>query len=203
MYDPEIARWHSIDPLAEKFYGWSPYNYCYNNPLRFVDFDGLQPRDKVNKFGISISMSLGLQAGLSFKTPVANISGAISGPATEGKVVFGVSKDPDDGAKGYVDYTTTDTYFSINAEVGANGLGELIGKNLSIGIEYSITKDSQAHPVFKEETFKASSGIFEEISKTDHEGNVKVEQKETIRIGIDVKLFLGFSIEIFWERVSK
>jgi hypothetical protein len=30
----------SIDPLAEKYYNLSPYAYCANNPLRYVDPDG-------------------------------------------------------------------------------------------------------------------------------------------------------------------
>lgn len=32
----------TMDPLSEKFYSWSPYVYCYNNPIKFVDKDGKQ-----------------------------------------------------------------------------------------------------------------------------------------------------------------
>ncbi|MEZ4886493.1 MAG: RHS repeat-associated core domain-containing protein [Chitinophagales bacterium] len=42
-YDPVIGRWNAVDPLAEKFYGWSPFNYVLNNPLRLVDPDGRSP----------------------------------------------------------------------------------------------------------------------------------------------------------------
>ena len=40
MYDPAIARWMSVDPMAEKNYPMSPYAYCYGNPLAIVDHDG-------------------------------------------------------------------------------------------------------------------------------------------------------------------
>jgi len=29
-----------VDPLAEKYYDWSPYNYCFNNPSNNIDFMG-------------------------------------------------------------------------------------------------------------------------------------------------------------------
>ena len=42
-YDAALGRWFMMDPLAEKYYAWSPYNYCVNNPVIFVDPNGEFP----------------------------------------------------------------------------------------------------------------------------------------------------------------
>ena len=39
-YAPAFGRWTSPDPLADKYYSVSPYAFCGNNPVNFVDPDG-------------------------------------------------------------------------------------------------------------------------------------------------------------------
>ena len=40
FHAPLLGRWTSVDQLSEKYYSWSPYVFCLNNPVRNTDSDG-------------------------------------------------------------------------------------------------------------------------------------------------------------------
>ena len=42
FYHPQTMRFTTMDPLAEQYYAFSPYAYCGNNPIMFVDKNGME-----------------------------------------------------------------------------------------------------------------------------------------------------------------
>jgi RHS repeat-associated protein len=40
QYDPVVARWHSVDPLADKYLSISSFVYTLNNSIKYIDPNG-------------------------------------------------------------------------------------------------------------------------------------------------------------------
>ena len=57
MYFADRLQWGQMDPLCEKYYDWSPYNYCGNGPINTSDLDGMdwyQDSDKTIQYSPNV-----------------------------------------------------------------------------------------------------------------------------------------------------
>ena len=64
-YDASLGRFMTMDPMAEKYYSISPYAYCNNNPMRYVDptgmffGDSLIPTFERREYGSNLFQNIG------------------------------------------------------------------------------------------------------------------------------------------------
>lgn len=115
QYDPDAGIWHSPDPLAEKNRPGSPYVFCGNNPLVFVDPDG---RDSVYVFDSPVRP---LDRNIRGETYTAEIfvevNGNIAGPYKGSS--YPNSKSPNDNSTSYK--TLTEGEHKFNNKSGHKG----------------------------------------------------------------------------------
>lgn len=130
-YDPHISRWLSVDPLAENYQGWSPYNYTLNNPVRYIDPDGKEVWDDVKG---------GVQSAGRFAKGVGR--GVVDGVVGSVKGVYNILSNPKKTVKGIknavVNYdqtwdalknavsTETDKFLNGNAQTRGEVTGGVI-----------------------------------------------------------------------------
>jgi RHS repeat-associated protein len=53
FYDPQLGRWHSVDPMTESQEQWNPYHYVYDNPVLRTDPDGRCPDGDCPEFSVA------------------------------------------------------------------------------------------------------------------------------------------------------
>jgi RHS repeat-associated protein len=87
-FDAKIGRFTSVDPLAEKSPGWSPYVYTEDNPLRFIDPTGeiLLAAGDIEGFKRIVNEGLsGQKAETNNQGIVSLVSSGVQGPPSPGQ----------------------------------------------------------------------------------------------------------------------
>ncbi len=162
ILDARVGRWLSLDPLAEKFAGESPYSAMANDPINMVDPDGMAPEPA---------------RIISAEQRVLGVSGGILG---RGEFGFGhasyLARVPNANGNGYRYYLIATVYVGGSAGLEAGGT---LTASTGVAICYSQVESKDNSPVTIDEVVDAIGGWDKEV-EIGGEGSAEIGGKVSV-----------------------
>ncbi|MEL6834452.1 MAG: RHS repeat-associated core domain-containing protein [Bacteroidota bacterium] len=143
MYDPAIARFTGVDPIADQFAWVSPYNYAENEPIRHIDLHGLQKALPSELVDIGNRIESRVQSFFDYMAPSKEtqlfLKGAKNTSLGIGATIGGAYLS---GSSGGLAAYAGGTVMTMGLTEASIGLGQMVDAAFGSGDENSILHKS-------------------------------------------------------------
>ncbi|GGB70230.1 hypothetical protein GCM10007424_07710 [Flavobacterium suaedae] len=153
-YEPTIGRWFNVDPLAQTSRRYSQYTYCLDNPVYFIDPDGMMAEGSgLEMDDLETTIDIGYGRTASSKTATFGLSGFGSKTQLSKKgetkldrqldAAFPKDADHPEGADSRAPFAESTVNEIINKVPILKDLSNLFGDEFGYKLEFSINSNFQ------------------------------------------------------------